>query len=242
MKDNTGTFDLRSQKWERFATEDPYFYICTELPRGNIEAFWQSGKNIVDRELMPLAFRYNVQFGTALEIGCGLGRLLLPMSRRFRLVLGVDIAEGMISQAISLAARRGITNARLLTIDDPGFLCSGLDSFRGKVDFIYSLLVFQHIDDFGVIEAYLKAVSGLLSPTGVGYLQFDTREKTPLYFFKSVLPDGLLPRNLRRGIRRIRRSPREIERCFYNNRMKVVESIAPRTALHRYVVQPGGSM
>jgi SAM-dependent methyltransferase len=237
--DGTALYDLRKREWQRFATEDPYSYICTELPRGNVEAFWRSGEDMVERELTPLADRYNVHFGTALEIGCGLGRLLLPLSRRFKLVLGLDIAERMVSQATSLAAGRGVTNAHYLTIDDPERLTSSLDPFRGKIDFVYSLLVFQHIDDFRVIEAYIGALSGLLSPTGIAYLQFDTRAMTPLYFVKTVLPDPLLLRSLRRGVRRIRRKPNEIERCFSRHRLKILESITPMTALHRYVVQLG---
>jgi SAM-dependent methyltransferase len=235
---STAAYKQRKREWERFATEDPHFYICTDLPKGNVQAFWQSGEDLVERELAPLMERYRIQLDTALEVGCGLGRLLLPLSRRFKLVLGLDIADRMVRQASSVAAEQGITNARFLMIDDPERLCLGLDSFAGKIDFVYSLLVFQHIDDFGVVEAYIKAISMLLSPTGIAYLQFDTRSKTPLYAAKMALPDRLLlMRNWRRGVRRIRRTPDEIEACFARNQLKILESIQPKTALHRYVTQ-----
>jgi SAM-dependent methyltransferase len=235
---STAAYKQRKREWERFATENPHFYICTDLPKGNVQAFWQSGEDLVERELAPLMGRYRIQLDTALEVGCGLGRLLLPLSRRFKLVLGLDIADRMVRQASSVAAEQGITNARFLMIDDPQRLCLGLDSFAGKIDFVYSLLVFQHIDDFGVVEAYIKAISMLLAPTGIAYLQFDTRSKTPLYAAKMALPDRLLlMRNWRRGVRRIRRTPDEIEACFARNQLKILESIQPKTALHRYVTQ-----
>jgi SAM-dependent methyltransferase len=237
--ETTVSYDPRKREWEEFAKEDPHFYICTELPKGDVEGFWRSGEDIVERELMPLADRHKLTLGVALEIGCGVGRLALPLSRHFISVLGVDLAEGMVSQAASLAARRGITNAHFLTVDDPKRLCGGLDPFKGKIDLAYSLLVFQHIDDFRMIEAYLGAVSGLLSPTGIAYLQFDTRAKSPLYWAKMTLPDFLLPRNLRRGVRRIRRDPSEIEACFARKGLKIIDSIAPQTTMHRYVTQLG---
>jgi SAM-dependent methyltransferase len=231
------SYDVRKREWERFANEDPHFYICTELPKGNVEAFWQSGEALVESELKPLMNRHKVRRGTVLEIGCGLGRLLLPLAGCFELVLGVDISERMVAQATSIAAARGIANGRFLAVDDPGRLCTGLDPFRGKIDFVYSLFVLQHIDDFGIIEAYIREVSKLLTPTGIAYLQFDTRRKTMLYFIKTALPDALLLRNLRRGARRIRWEPAEIEDCFSRYRLKILENIAPLTALHRYVVQ-----
>jgi SAM-dependent methyltransferase len=231
------SYATRKREWERFATEDPHFYICTELPRGDFDAFWQSGEGLVEAELMPLVRRHNVHVGTALEIGCGLGRLLFPLSRRFKLVLGSDISEQMVSQGTTLAAKRGIMNARFLTIDDPERLASGLDPFQGKIDFAYSLFVLQHIDDFRIVEAYIKALTGLLAPAGIAYLQFDTRDKTLLYYIKMAVPDLLLPGNLRQGARRIRSRPNEIEGCFARNQLKILESIKPGTALHRYVVQ-----
>jgi SAM-dependent methyltransferase len=230
-------YDLRKREWERFATEDPHFYICTELQNGDVEAFWRSGEDIVERELKPLAERHKIHLGVALEIGSGVGRLALPLSRHFQTVLGLDLAEAMVSQAASFAAERGVTNAHFLAIDDPERFCSPLDTFSGNVDFVYSRLVFQHIDDFRVIEAYIGATSQLLAPSGIAYLQFDTRTKSPLYWAKMALPDALLLRNLRTGVRRIRRDPKEIEACFARKGMTILESITPKTALHRYVTQ-----
>jgi SAM-dependent methyltransferase len=232
-----GSYDLRKQEWERYATEDPHFFICTELPKGDVAAFWQSGQDLVEQELVPLANRHKINLGIALEIGCGVGRLALPLSRHFKSVIGLDLAEGMVSQATSLAAERSLANARFLTIDDPERLCSALNSYGGKIDFAYSLLVFQHIDDFRVIEAYIGAIKQLLSPTGIAYLQFDTRAKSLLYWAKMALPDALLIRNLRSGVRRIRRDRSEIEACFARKRLKIIDNIKPKTASHRYVVQ-----
>ena len=54
----------------------------------------------------------------------------------------------------------------------------------------------------------------MLSDRGIGYLQFDTRPPGWLYEVKTALPDFLLPRFWRRGIRRIRRDPSELEQAM----------------------------
>jgi hypothetical protein len=46
---STAAYEQRKREWERFATEDPHFYICTGLPKGNVQAFWPSGEDLVER-------------------------------------------------------------------------------------------------------------------------------------------------------------------------------------------------
>jgi hypothetical protein len=107
----------------------------------------------------------------------------------------------------------------------------------GKCDFIYSLLVFQHVPEFSVIENYLHFIRVLLHEHGLAYLQFDTRPSDFRYRLKTRLPDFLLPRFWRRGIRRIRRSPEEIEACIRRAGMEIVEELTPHTAYHRYILR-----
>jgi SAM-dependent methyltransferase len=225
------------QAWDRFAEADPYTYILTDLKSPDPKKFWESGERTVQVELLPLIRERAVRRRIGLELGCGVGRLLFPMARNFEEMVGVDIAEGMVRRAVSFAGDNGIRNVDLTVISGPEDLLHKAGEYVGKIDFLYSLLVFQHIPDFAVIEGYLHAVNELLEENGIAYLQFDTREQDLLYQWKTGLPDFVLPRFWRRGIRRIRRSTTEIEECMRRARLETVRELDPRSAYHRYILR-----
>ena len=223
--------------WEKFAEADPYTYILTDLKRSDPREFWESGERTVKEELLPFIRKHGIRRQIGLELGCGVGRLLFPMAREFEEMVGVDIAEGMVRRAVSCASNKGIRNLKFAAISGPEDLLHKAMEYERKVDFLYSLLVFQHIPDFSVIEGYLHAVSELLEDNGTAYLQFDTREQTLLYQCKTELPDFVLPRFWRRGIRRIRRSSTEIEVCFRRAGLEIESELKPRSAYHRYILK-----
>jgi|SRR5579872_113691 len=234
-RSNTGEQTAES-RWDDFARIDPYTYIMTHLPQGNREAFWQSGENVVSEELVPVICKNAVSFGTALEIGCGVGRLVFPMATHFERVFGLDISPEMVRQAAALATQKNITNARFLTLADYQSRPENLGLAAGSVDFIYSLLVFQHIPEFRCIKDYFELVRLLLSPRGVAYLQFDTRPLGFAYAVKNALPDFLLPRFVRRGIRRIRRTAEQLEASFGECGLHIMENRDAATEYNRYVL------
>jgi SAM-dependent methyltransferase len=228
---------VRTAEWNHFAQEDAYTYIMTNLRRGDHEAFWRSGEAAVAQELLPVLREQDVPSGTALEIGCGVGRLMFPISHYFGQVMGVDISFEMVRQGRALAAERAIANVQFFSVDQPARLAVELSEFAGKIDFVYSLLVFQHIDSFPVIQGYLQSLGSLLSDKGVAYLQFDTRKRDWTYQVKTAMPDVALPRFWRRGIRRIRRTTAELEGCFLREGFQIARSIAPHTDYHRYILR-----
>jgi SAM-dependent methyltransferase len=223
--------------WEQFADADPYLYIFTDMKRSDPQVFWESGESIVETELLPLVHAHSLRFSLALELGSGIGRLAFPLSRKFRRVVGVDIANGMVQRAKSLARDRGVDNACFIPIAGPEELFHLADGCAGSCDLIYSLLVLQHIADFSIIEGYLHVIRVLLHERGLAYLQFDTRPQDLAYRLKTRLPDFVLPRFWRRGIRRIRRSPVEIEACIRRAGMEIISQLSPNSAYHRYVLR-----
>jgi SAM-dependent methyltransferase len=226
-----------SEKWEKFAQEDPYTYILTSLKGADRREFWQSGVRTIQGEFLPLLESYKVRRLLCLELGCGIGRLVVPLAHRFQQVVGVDIAHGMVERAVSFARDNGIKNASFLPVSGPEDFLQRAGRHVGKCDFIYSLLVFQHISELSVIEGYLHVIRVLLHKHGLAYLQFDTRPRDFPYRLKTRLPDFLLPRFWRKGIRRIRQSPEEIEACIRRAGMEIVRELTPHTAYHRYILR-----
>ncbi len=226
-----------SAKWEQFAHEDPYSYILTSLKGADAGEFWKSGERTIQEEFFPLLEAHDVRPLLALELGCGVGRLVIPMARRFQEVVGVDISRLMIERATSFARDSGIANVSYSAISGPVDFLRQAGNHADRCDFIYSLLVFQHIPDFPVIEGYLHVIRHLLRKQGFAYLQFDTRPKTFAYRLKTQLPDFLLPRFWRRGIRRIRRSNEEIEAAMQCAGLEIVGELTPHTAYHRYILR-----
>lgn len=231
-----GSLATESQ-WNEFARIDAYTYIMTDLPRGDRQAFWQSGETTVSKELLPVICRHAVPLGTALEIGCGVGRLVFPLAGHFERVLGLDISPEMVRQGTALAGQKNVANVRFFSLADCKNRPHDFGLMEGRVDFVYSLIVFQHIADFRAIKDYFELVRLSLSSQGVAYLQFDTRPQTLRYRVKSSLPDFLLPRFKRRGIRRIRRTANELESSFANCGLDIVESLGPSTEYSRYVLR-----
>ena len=223
--------------WEHFAEIDPYLYIFTDMKQTDPKAFWQSGEQVVNADLLPLVDAHCLRPMVALEIGSGVGRLAFPLARHFRTVAGVDIASGMIQRARFIARDNGVDNVSFIHISGPENLLQRAGDFVGSCDLIYSLLVFQHIADISIIEDYLHVIRVLLHQRGVAYLQFDTRPQGFGYRLKTWLPDFVLPRFWRRGIRRIRRSSVDIEACIRRVGMEILGELSSQTAYHRYILR-----
>ena len=226
-----------TEHWEKFARKDPYHYILTSLKSSDAGEFWCSGERTVQHELLPLVELHEISPLVSLEVGCGIGRLAIPLARHFKLALGADVSRSMVERARRFARDNGVQNVSYTPIDGPEDFFHQFRLHSGKCDFIYSLLVFQHIEDFSVIEGYLHVIRTLLAPLGLAYLQFDTRPQDFAYRLKTRLPDFLLPWRWRRGIRRIRRPAEQIDSAIRAAGLQIVGELAPRTAYHRYILR-----
>src|SRR5512133_1304168 len=94
-------------EWNERACEDANYYVAFGRKRQDDGEFFASAADVVralEAELKRLDAR-----GAALEIGCGPGRLLRPMSRHFREVHGVDVSDEMIRLATEKLC--GVPNA-----------------------------------------------------------------------------------------------------------------------------------
>jgi hypothetical protein len=98
------------------------------------------------------------------------------------------------------------------------------------------LHVFQHIEDASVIADYISRIGRALRPGGVAQLHFDTRPPSFLYRARKYVPDRLLGRTQRRGIRRVRRDPEWIRRQIQGAGLEIVGEREPRSAGHWFVL------
>ncbi|MHC4414416.1 MAG: class I SAM-dependent methyltransferase [Planctomycetota bacterium] len=198
-------------RWEAFARENAESFILGETapagdPAASAERFFESGRKTASRVFEEVADQLRGR-DLAIEFGCGVGRLLIPMAERFTRVLGVDIAPTMLAKLEANCERFGVSNAGAMLTGE------GWDE-AGRADLAYSWLVFQHIADFSVIQANVHRLASALKRDGVAFLQFDTRRSSIPYRLRNALPDSTLPRLWRRGIRRIRRSPGQLAALF----------------------------
>jgi ubiquinone/menaquinone biosynthesis C-methylase UbiE len=120
-------------------------------------------------DLMLLLLKDVETGGTALEIGCGVGRLLMPMAQHFKEVIGLDIAPNMLALARQYLGQAG--NIRLELIEKDVFPVA--DSI---VDYVYSVIVFQHIYYREVIQRYLEETLRVLKAGGLVRIQTNRGE------------------------------------------------------------------
>ncbi len=135
--------------WKKIGVTDPYFGVLThpeyrsdQLDAAAKKAFYQSGEEHIDESLRTFReFWPNVNFstGSALDFGCGTGRLSLALSKHFDEVVGVDVSAGMLAHANESKQEKGITN---VTFKEVSGRAPFLDQ---KYDYIHTAMVFQHI-------------------------------------------------------------------------------------------------
>jgi SAM-dependent methyltransferase len=102
---------------------------------------------------------------TALEIGCGGGRLLTAASHYFRHVIGLDIHG-------SLARIKRTPNMGLIRGDG-----ETIPLQNASVDFIYSFIVMQHLQSGAAFVSYLREARRCLIPGGLAMLYYGKRDE-----------------------------------------------------------------
>ncbi|HTS64909.1 MAG TPA: class I SAM-dependent methyltransferase [Candidatus Acidoferrales bacterium] len=157
--DSPNILDRMRADWNQRASEDAYYYVAFGRRQQDDEEFFSTAAEIVkglEHDLRRVAGRES-----ALEIGCGPGRLLRPLSRHFAEIHGVDVSDEMIRLAEERL--RDIPNAK-------AHHSSGSDLAlfpEEKFDFVYSYAVFQHIPSRDVVFNYLREARRVLKTGGL---------------------------------------------------------------------------
>jgi SAM-dependent methyltransferase len=168
-------------RWESLA-RDPYFAVVNKeryRDAGSREDarrdFFESGESDVAATFEVLASLAGARtFRHALDYGCGVGRLTIPLSSRCERVTGADISEAMLAEARRNATEMGADNTCFVRSDQ---LFAGEGA--GRFDLIHSYIVFQHIAPRVGLEI-TRNLLGRLEPGGFGALHYTFARMAPL--------------------------------------------------------------
>lgn len=152
-------------EWDRRARENAYHYIASDHDEWSEEDFDRSGREsvqgVVVEDLDRIAGGRDPKTMTALEIGCGAGRMTRALAEIFGQVHAVDVSGEMIEKA----------RARLADLDNVHLHhTNGVDLTAlgdAEIDFAMSFVVFQHIPELDVIRGYITEVARRLRPGGL---------------------------------------------------------------------------
>ena len=102
MQESVDVTEQMRRDWNERAREDAHFYVAFGRREQDDEEFFATAEEVVqglEWELRRFAVNANRRAWRALEIGCGPGRLMKPMSRHFGEIHGVDVSDEMIARA-----------------------------------------------------------------------------------------------------------------------------------------------
>jgi SAM-dependent methyltransferase len=158
--------DVKMKKeWNARTKMNPLFVIATG-PSESKESFWKSGIEDCDKILGKDSKRFDKILGNKkptemkiLEIGCGVGRILVPMRKIFGSIIGIDIS----SEMVLLGQKYVLDIPNCSIVENNGVDLSEFSD--NSFDFCYSFIVFQHIPEKQIVENYIKEVSRILKPS-----------------------------------------------------------------------------
>ena len=160
--------NLMRADWDRRAHEDPYYYVAFAQRGQSVGEFLATAAENIgafESQLCRLPPR-SAEPVRALEVGCGPGRLLLPMSTHFDEIHGVDISPQMVQLARDTL--KNVSHAHVHLTEHSDLRMFGSDHF----DFVYSYAVFQHIPAKEIVLNYVCEIRRVLKPGGITCCHF----------------------------------------------------------------------
>lgn len=174
-------------KWEKFGEENPYYAVLTldrfnsgKLTEDRKAEFFKTGEDHIERIWDEIKNHFEKDFEpkNAIDFGCGVGRLVIPLAGKVEKVVGIDISEQMLFKADENCRNFGYENTEFFLTDD------FLKLNKEKFDLIHSTIVFQHINPkigLGIFENLVQS----LNEKGVGVFNFVY--KNPASKLKSLM-------------------------------------------------------
>jgi ubiquinone/menaquinone biosynthesis C-methylase UbiE len=158
------------QQWDDIAAENAFYGVLSrdefENPASvDIGRFWETGNQDADM-IMKLAGVEAAGEMTAMELGCGLGRMTHRFAEVFGTVHAVDVSSEMLAQAKSHWRHLSNVNWILGNGEDLRDIPSG------SVDYVFSYWVLQHVPSREVVFNYTRESARVLKQGGTAFLQY----------------------------------------------------------------------
>lgn len=161
--------DATDENWEYYGKECPYFGVVSwpkfrkDIDKEARDEFFQTGETYIGRLFGVIEGSLQTEFKPtrAMDFGCGVGRLVIPLSKRCGEVLGVDVSPSMLAEARKNCLEQACANV---------VWAQSLDEIAGSgggFDFVHSFIVFQHIRPERGIPIFAALISSL-KENGIG--------------------------------------------------------------------------
>ncbi len=108
----------------------------------------------------------------ALDYGCGVGRIAVPLAKRCERVYAMDLSAAILRETRANAERMDVENLETAEVDR-------LPQLAGHYDLLISLNVLQHIRTREGERVFQRLLEGL-RPGGVGFVNVVVRPPRPL--------------------------------------------------------------
>lgn len=158
--------NIRTSWWRDCADKFGCSVIDKELQHiSDPDAIIASGRREIKRAIDVTAMRTGTAL-TAIEIGCGVGRLTTALSEHFGAVLGLDISPAFIAQAREQNRKR---NVQYDLINGASLTPTSVK----QCDVVFSFEVFHYLPE-DVVRRYLHGAFKLLRSNGQIIIQLNT--------------------------------------------------------------------
>ena len=161
--------------WNKLGEANPFWAVLTdsrfETENLNEEEFYNTGRRFVAR-LNSTIERHcpDLNRMKALDFGCGVGRLTLPLADHFEEVIGIDIAPSMLKVAREKNQKK---NCSFILNDKADLAIFENNSF----DAIFTFITLQHMRPT-FSKRFIAEFLRILKPSGVLIFQIPAKENS----------------------------------------------------------------
>lgn len=213
--------------WESWGASDPYFGVLTDdrFREGSIdqtrEDFFYSGEAFIADMIEQFEQQFGpLSRGRAMDFGCGVGRLAIPLARRFQSVIGIDISRSMLAEARRNSDAIALSNIHWGLSDDM------LTQAGTGLDYINSYIVLQHIPTKRGISMIRRMIE-ILAPGGGLMLHISLKRRASFaqrvaYILRHHVPGGSALVNVATG-RKINEPPMQMNEYPLTDLLDLIE-------------------
>ena len=161
--------------WDRHALRDPLWAVLSDTAKRDgkwdVARFFQTGTSEIESLLYGLDMQeFAPRHASAMDFGCGVGRLTQALAPHFERVTGVDVSPKMLDLAVRLNQHP----------DTVSYICNqttDLSIFDERsFDFIVSNIVLQHLPP-EIACSYLREFLRVLTPEGILVFQLPSHHR-----------------------------------------------------------------